>query len=157
MANEIRAKYSTPAPLTISLAPSGVGLASSTGGTSARQATFVDNSVTRYGRIHLYPRVKLGTTPTTGRLVYFWLLKSDGTNRTDGAGATDAAITIRNAELLGTAVTSSTTGEVVQPHLVIENPGPGWSVAVGHDSVAALDATGSNHVINWIGELPEVQ
>lgn len=153
MANAIKPLFGSPAALTISLA----SLASSAGGATARQSTIVDNSTTRYSRIHLYPKVKLGTTPTVSKLVYFWLLKSDGTNRTDGAGTTDAALTVKNAELIGTAVTTATTGENIQPHFTIENPGKEWGIAVGHDSVAALDSTGGNHVINWIGVVDEIQ
>lgn len=154
MANAIKPLYATSASLTISLG----GLASSTGGLTARQSTLVDNSTTRYSRIHLYPKIKHGTTPTANKFVYFWLLKGDGTNRTDGAGATDAALTIKNAELLGAATNNSaTTGETVQPHFVIDNPGLEWGVAVGHDAVAALDATNGNHTIRWTGEMPEVQ
>lgn len=146
----------TPNALTISLG----SLASSTGGISARQSTIVDNTTTRYQRIHVYPKVKLGTSPTASKLVYFWLLKDDGSttpNRTDAAGASDAALTIKNATMLATGVNpSNTSGELIQPDFVIENPGPKWAIAIGHDTVAALDSTGGNHVINWVGENPEV-
>lgn len=150
----------TPNALTISLAPSGTGLASSTGGTSARQSTIVDNTTTRYQRIHVYPKITVGTTPTAGKLIYFWLIKDDGSttpNRTDGAGASDAALTIKTATLLATAATTSNTSDIpYQPDFTIENPGPKWGIAVGHDLVAALNSTGSNHVITWVGETPEV-
>lgn len=145
----------TPNALTITLA----SLASSTGGATARQSTLVDNTTTRYGRIHLYPKVKLGTSPTASRLVYVFLIKDDGSttpNRTDGAGASDAGITVLNAEVIGTAYATAVTGAVIQPHFVIENPGPKWAVAVGHDTGANLDATGGNHSITWVGENPEV-
>jgi hypothetical protein len=145
----------TPNALTITLA----SLGSATGGTGARQSAVVDNTTTRYARIHLYPRIKLGTSPTAGRLIYFFLIKDDGSttpNRTDGAGAGDAALTPLNAEVIGTAYTTNATGAVIQPHFTIENPGPKWAIAVGQDTGVILDATGGNHSITWVGEQPEV-
>lgn len=153
MPNAIKPLYSSVNTLTITLA----SLASSTGGLSARQSTFVDNTTTRYARIHVYPKVKLGSAPTATRLVYVWALMGDGTNRTDGAGGTDAALTVKNAELRITAVTTSTTGENIQPYFTIENPGREWAVAIGHDTGVNLDSTGSNHVVDWVGEVMEVQ
>lgn len=162
MPNAIKPLYNgggslaTANALTITLA----SLASSTFGAAARQATIVDNTTTRYRLIHVYPRIKLGTSPTASRSVFFWLIKDDGAtspNRTDGAGASDAALTIRNAQNVCVAVTTSTTGEVVQPHFTIEDPGPKWTIAVGHDTGVALDPTGGNHSITWTGENPEVQ
>jgi hypothetical protein len=154
MATEIRAKYSASAALTITLA----SLASSANGATARQSTFVDNSSTRHRRIHLYASIKHGTSPTISKGVFFWLLKGDGTVRTDGAGPSDAGLTIKNAEMLGVlSNTSTTTGEVVAGHFTIQDPGPEWAVAVGQDSGTALDSTPGNQSIRWVGETDEIQ
>lgn len=157
MPSEIKEKFSTAAALTITLA----SLSSSTSGVG-RQATFVDNSTTRYGKILLYLKIKQGTSPTSGRAVYVWALRSDaGTpQRTDGAGASDAALTAVAAQLIGVLqnkASGAATGEDITGEVVFENPGPGWSIAISHDTGVNLDSTGGNHAVTWIGVNPEVQ
>lgn len=158
MPNEIKAKYSSPASLAITLA----SLASSTGGLSARQSTMVDNSTNKYQRIYLYGKVTVGTTPTANTAIYIWLLKYDAgssaTIATDNAGASDAALTVANARLLRAIPVPVTTSNVTH-HFdeVIDDPGPGWGVAVGHDTAVNLNSTAGNHDIRWIGVNPEVQ
>ena len=49
------------------------------------------------------------------------------------------------------------TGDLMQEGFVIEDPGPKWTVAVVHDTVAALDATNGNHVVEYVGINPEAQ
>lgn len=154
MPNEIKAKYSAAASLTISLG----SLASSTTGVG-RQSTMVDNSTTKYQRIHLYAKIRVGTSPTANRSIRLYLIKGDASSfRTDNAGASDAALTLDNARFIGALfVDVTTSGLDYCGDFEIENPGPSWGTLVSHDTVAALDPTGGNHVITWIGENPEVQ
>ncbi len=154
MANEIKQKYSTPAALTITLA----SLASSTTFVG-RQSTLVDNSTTRYEKILLFVKLTQGTSPTGNRGAYFFALRTDGTIYTDGAGDTDAALTILNAEAIGGLVNkaSPSTGDVLRGVFVLDNPGPKWGVALYQDTGVALSSTGSDHDIRWVGVLPEVQ
>lgn len=158
MANEIKDKFSTSAALTITLA----SLASSTAG-AGRQSTIVDNSSTRWGEILLYVLLKQGTSPTGNKGANIYLIRDDAdattAHRSDGAGASDAAITILNAPLVGRLVNkaSPATGDNLYGEFVIYKPGPKWGVAVVHDTGVNLDSTGSNHWIRWIGTNPEVQ
>jgi len=157
MPNEIKQKYSASAAMTITLA----SLPSSTAGVG-RQTTLVDNSVTKFERIIVFARIKLGTSPTGSRNIYFYLLRSDNDGTpsiTDNAGASDAAITVKNAIPVGSALVGFTpsTGDEFRLELPINDPGPKWGIAVVHDTGANLNSTGSNHWLRWIGVNPEVQ
>lgn len=154
MPNAILSKFATRATLTISLN----SLATSTAGVG-RQSTLVDNSATRYSRIILSASIKLGTSPTGNRAVYVYLIRGNGTERADGAGPTDAGITVVNAELLGVMASKSSpaTGDVLVGAFLIEEPGPEWGIAIVHDTGVNLDSTGGNHVLSYVGVNPEVQ
>ena len=154
MANEIKQKYGSSTTLTVTLA----NLASSAGG--GRQSTMVDNSNDRFELIHLFVKVKLGTNPNNNKTVQVYLLQGNGNGlRTDGAGATDAAITVKNAPLVGILDTgaSAGTGDVLQGQFAIHDPGPEWGVAIVHDTGAALDGTPGNHAVEYVGKNPEIQ
>lgn len=143
------------APLTITLA----SLASSTAGVG-RQSTMIDNATTRYKRIYLSASIKLGTSPNSNALIALYLLRYDGTSiRTDGAGTTDAGLTVKNAQQFATLVTgpSASTGDVLTDTFTIDDPGRNWGIAIVNITGVALDATGSNHVINWYAEVPQIQ
>lgn len=150
MANEIKSKLSSSAGLTITLA----SLASSTAGVG-RQSTIVDNSSTLYKKVHIYGTIPTGTSPTANKSIYVYLIKSDGTIRTDGAGASDAAITIVNAQLIAAMITDDTSDKAYYFDCVVEDPGPEWGIAIVHDTGVNLNSSG--HDINWVGQLPEVQ
>lgn len=139
--------------LTISLA----SLATSTAGVG-RQSTIVDNSTTKYDSALLNVLIKLGTSPTANKSIYIYLIQSDGTNRTDGAGASDAGITIKNAQLLGTLTTGAApaTGDNLRKTLYIDNLGQEWGIVIVHDTGVNLDSTGGNHVIKFAGYKWEV-
>lgn len=154
MANEIKDKFSSPSSFTIALA----SLSSSTAGVG-RQSTIIDNSTTRYGKVIVYLKVKLGTSPTGNRSVYIYGIRSDGTLRSDGAGASDAAITVLNSTIIGALITkaSPSTGDVLQGECTFYEPGPEWGIAVVHDTGVNLNSTESNHAYTWVGVNPEIQ
>src|SRR5262245_18053108 len=153
MANEIKALFGTTAQLTITLA--------SLANVSGRQSTFVDNSTTRWQKIHLYCKVTTGTSPTTIKGIYIYLLEADRTASpnvvTDGGGLTGAAITVVNACQLAGMHADATSNKAYSIDTIVNNPGPSWGVAVYHDTGVALNATAGNHAIWWLGENPEVQ
>lgn len=153
MASEIKAKYGSVTAFTITVA--------SLADASARQADIIDNSTSRFQKIYVFAKVKLGTSPSSNRGVFFYLIRDDGvTNvRTDNAGASDAAITIVNAQQVGALTTgpSAATGDVLRDAFVFLDPGPKWTIAVLNNSGVALDSTGANHTIEWFGENPESQ
>jgi len=148
MAINIQRVGSSYAALTISLA----SLATSTAGVG-RQSTIVNNSTTKYDYALLNVLIKLGTSPTANKSVYVYLIQSNGTNRTDGAGASDAALTIKNAALIGIMTTGSApgTGDNLRKTFNVEGLGQEWGIAIVHDSAVNLDSTGGNHVLTWAG------
>ena len=154
MSNEVKQLFGSPTAFTITVA----SLASSTAGVG-RQSTLVDNSSTRYGRLLVFVKLKQGTSPTGNRGAQVYLLRGDGTNRDDGAGASDAALTVLNAQLIGQLVNkpSPATGDVLQGWFVVDEPGKEFGLAIVHDTGVALDSTGGNHLVQFIGVNPEVQ
>jgi len=154
MPTSILPKFSASSAITITLG----GLAHN----AARQGTIVDNSATRHERVILHCKAKLGTSPTANGYVGVYLIRDDdgGTPiRDDNAGSSDAAITLKNARLIGSLLSgpSPATGDVLSRSFVVDDPGPKWTVAVLNASGVALDATGSNHAITFVGVSPEVQ
>lgn len=157
MANEIKDKFASSAALTITLA----SLASSSSG-AGRQSDIVDNTTNRYQAVLIYIKIKLGTSPTGSKGVYVYLIRDDnnGTNhRSDGAGASDAALTVQNAQLIGVMAdkASPATGDVLYGEFLVERPGPKWGIAIVHDTGVNLDSTGGNHWARYVGLNPEVQ
>ena len=155
-ASEIKDKFSSSASLTLTPA----SLASSTAGVG-RQSTMVDNSTTRYGRITLYVKITVGTTPTAARSIRIYFLRGDqnGTpHRTDGAGTSDAGLTVKNATLVGALYVDVATSDLpYYGEFVVDAPGPEWGVCIVHDTGVNLNATGGNHWVNWVGSNPENQ
>jgi len=151
MANQVLEKYGTATAITITLG----GLANS----AARQGTVVDNTTTRFSKVLVAASIKTGTSPTGNTLVSLYLIRDDGTIRTDAAGASDAAITPVNAQTIGTLTTkaSPSTGDVLADLFVVYDPGPKWTVAVLNGTGVSLDATNGNHVIEFTGVNPEIQ
>lgn len=156
MANEIKAKLGTATAMTITLA----SLASSAT-FAGQQTTMVDNTTTLWQRIHLYVKVTTGTSPTANRGIYIYLIKGNKAASpdiiTDGAGATNAALTVVAAQQIGGALTDATSNKAYQIDLLIDGPGPSWGVAIVHDTGVALNSTAGNHAVYYVGENPEVQ
>jgi hypothetical protein len=155
MSNEIKAKYGASTPLSITLA----NLASSAAGVG-RQSALIDNSSNRFGLVHLFVKVTLGTNPASNKTVQVYLLQGDGGGlQTDGAGAADAPLTIKNAPLLGVLSTggSAASSDVLQKQFNVHEPGPQWAIAIVHDTGTPLSATAANHAVHYLGDDPEVQ
>ena len=154
MSNEIKPLFGSPTAFTITLA----SLASSTAG-AGRQSTLVDNNTTRWGRLLVFVKLKQGASPTGNRAAQVYLLRGDGTNRDDGAGASDAALTVLNSQLIGMLVNKSSpaTGDVLQGWFVVDEPGKEFGIAIVHDTGVALDSTAGNHLAQYLGINPEVQ
>lgn len=154
MANEIRTKPITKANFTITLA--------SLADASARQSTLVTNSSNYPGAI-IYLKIKSGASaPTAGTCYEVYLIRADETPTLadDGAGATDAAITIENANFLGAIVVTATTAKNfygVFDTGSLGPLGPKWGIAVKNTTGNALDATEGNHAYEYVYYVPEVQ
>ena len=123
---------------------------------SARQSTEIDNTTNLYVGAYVACNIKLGTSPTSNTIISVYILRNDNNAtpiRDDAAGASDAAITIKNATLIGTLTTggSAATGDVLKGVFYVDNLGPKWSIAIKNDTGVALDATNGNHVVNYVG------
>jgi len=153
MANEINTKNIAVAAFTLTLASLANG--------SARQSTLLDNSTTDYPAALIYLRIKSGAAaPTAGNVYEIYLIRGDGTVRDDGAGATDAAITIENAPLLGTIVVTASTAKNfygVFDTAPLGPLGPEWGIAVKNASGNALSTTEADHYYKYGYYVPEIR
>ncbi len=148
----LKENFAADAAITITLA----SLASSTAGVG-RQSTLIDNTSNLYVSAIVFLAIKMGTTPTANTPVSVYLLRSNNDAPTidDGAGATDAGLTVVNATPLGVLLCSATTsGAVYTGSFDTSNLGPlgpKWGIAIVNGTGAALDATEGNHTKTFIG------
>lgn len=139
--------YSVSADLTVSLA----SLASSASYVG-RQSTLVDNTSTGYSVIHVQARVTTGVNALAGNIV-FYAIRGNGTQRTDGAGASDAAWTPNTAKILDVVVVpTNTTNGTYTLTFRMHDPGPEWGIGVGHNTNANLCVTAGSFQLSWQGE-----
>jgi len=156
MANEIRVKPIAKATFTCTLA----SLASGSG----RQSTMIANS-NNYPAALITMKITTGASaPTAGNAYEIYLLRGDdassSTYRTDGAGASDAALSIVNAQLLGTIALSASTNTAFYGEFdtsPLGPLGPEWGIAVKNASTQALNSTEGNHLKGYVYYIPEVQ
>lgn len=153
MASEIRTKPIATANFTITLA----SLATA----SARQSTLITNS-NNYPAALVYLALKSGAVaPTAGSLYEVYLLRTDlGSYASDAAGASDAAITIENAQLLGTIVATATANKVFWGEFdtaPLGPLGPKWGIAVKNVTAQTMHATEGDHIKAYVYYVPEAQ
>ena len=156
MASEIRLKpVATKQAITITLAALAAG--------SARQSTMIANA-NNYPAAVVYLRLASGAVaPTAGKVYEVYLLRGDDASvsayRTDNAGASDAAITIENAHLLGTLVVTATTSKSFYAELdtsALGPLGPEWGIAVKNATDQAM-ITPENKLAEYTYFVPEAQ
>jgi len=153
MPNEIRTKLDAFANFTITLASLASG--------AARQSTILTNPNQRPAAL-INLRLQSGAAPAAGTIYELYLLRSDNitTYRTDNAGAADAAITIVNAQLIGTIVVTNSLNTNFYGDFdtsPLGPLGPAWGIAVKNSTDQALNATEGNHVKEYATYLPEIQ
>lgn len=153
MASEIRIKPITPAGFTCTLA----SLANAT----ARQSTMLLNT-NNYPAAIVMLRIKSGAAaPTVGTVYEVYLLRGDNSvYRTDGAGASDAAITIENAQLLGTIVVTATAAKNFYGEFDTAALGPlgiEWGIAVKNVSGQTISTVEGDHIKEFVYYVPEAQ
>lgn len=121
---------------------------------AARQSTMVDNTTTRQPSALIgYDIQSGGTAPTAGTIYEIFLLRgvdsgTAGALRDDNAGTTDAAITIENAQLVGTLVVTNTINKHFTAIWTTANLGVlgrAFGTAVRNSTNQALNATEGNH------------
>ena len=157
--NEITDRFDASTAFTITLA----SLASSTAGVG-RQSTIVDNTTNKYLDVLVFVKItQSGTvTPTGNRAVYVYLVRDDNNatnHRSDGAGASEAGLTVQNAQLIGTIVNKAAPAmsEVLYGEFLVTRPGPKWGIAIVHDTGTGLHATEANHWVRFVGLNPDIQ
>lgn len=157
MASEIRTKIvATKQTFTMTLASLADG--------SGRQSTMINNS-NNYPAAMVYLKIKSGgSAPTAGKVYEVYLLRGDDASsssyRTDGAGASDAAITIENAQLLGTIVCTANTAKNFYGEFdtaPLGPLGPEWGIAIKNASGNAISSTEGDHLKEYAYYVPEAQ
>lgn len=152
MAHEIQTVFDGWANFTqtLSALPSG----------SARQSTIVSNPLNRPACLFGYRIESGGVLPTAGAIYEFFLIRGDGTRRTDNAGATDAGITVVNAQLVGTLqVTAATNTNFTDffDTAPLGKLGTEFGSIMRNSSGQALNATEGNHTKEYNLYLPSIQ
>lgn len=138
--------YSSATAITITL--------TSLSDNAARQSTEIDNTSNLY--LDALVRIKTeglaGSTDTVNVYAYGQV---GNDVRTDSAGATDAAITVRNARLIGVIQMNATTPVVSGPMSVASAFGgalpPKWGIIVENNSGASLSSTAADHDVDFVG------
>jgi hypothetical protein len=153
MANAVLTQLVAEQTLTITLASLGVA--------AARQSTMNSNS-SKYPAALLYIQITSGTAPTAGGVYSVYLLRGDGASyRSDGAGATDAAITtLLNAMKIGSikVTNSGNTPFYWEGDTTPAGPlGTEWGIAIKNDTDQIMHATPANHYAKWVYHYPEIQ
>lgn len=153
MANEIKDKFGSATALTITVASLADG--------NGWQSTIVDNTSLRYQDAILSVKIKTQAGAGGDSVVGVYLIRddNDGTpNRTDSAAASDAALTIVNAGLIGVVKIRSAGGvQTEEADFLVHRLGPKWGIAIKNETGATLDTTGGNHRVGYVGLNPEVQ
>ncbi len=164
MASDIKTKY--PATSSVALTLSLASLASDTNLLAGRESTAVDNTTNQDIDHIVSGMITAGTTPTVSRTIEVWAYASfktaSGTpTYPDVLDGTDSAETITSANvknaalrLVASIVVDATTDRAYYfaPVSIAGLFGAMpkfWGLFVVHNTVAALNATGGNHVIEY--------
>lgn len=154
-AKSILSKFGARVALTIdldSLASSAVRV--------GRQSTIISNATTRYTTLEIAVKVTVanGTTPTANTAVHVHLIRSNGVERSDSAGTTDAGLTQNSASSIGVLQVggSPVINQVLEDLWVVNAPFLEWGVMIWHDLGVALHASAGN-VVSYVGKHPEIQ
>lgn len=124
---------------------------------SARQSTLVSNTNNYPAALIFLELTSGGVAPTAGAVYEVYLIRSDGTTADDNAGASDAAITIENATLLGTIVLTATTAKGFVGIFDTAPFGPlgdTWGIAVKNSSGQTISTTEGDHVKGYQYYIP---
>lgn len=146
--------YSTSSGITISLA--------SLGNNAARESAFIDNSSNLYldAMVQLSIALQAGT-PSNDQLINVWFYGSEnGSNYTDNATGSNAAITLRNpTNLRGPFIISTPTAGGLTYRAVIGSVAAyfggvlprRWGIVVENRTGIAFNATEGNHAKSYSG------
>lgn len=149
----IKLAYANSASITMTLA-------SITSG-SARESTAIDNSSNLYTDALVYVALALQTgTPTGDKAFFIYTYASeDGTNYTDNATGSDAAITLRsptNLRLIGVLAAPDSGGLTYKGVYTVASAWGGilprkWGIAIKNSTGVTMSATEGNHIHTYTG------
>lgn len=122
-------------------------------------------------RVEIFARIKTGTSPTAGAEIAFFVARADddGTdeiragdeavNPSTGTQGTAAVVDRVEAqvEYIGSIVVDATSNKDYNKRFQFFHPGADWNLVVINRSGAALNSTGSPHLIRYRGWGPEIQ
>lgn len=156
MSNPILTTTDTKATFTMTLA----SLATA----SARQSTMIDNSTLKRPAAMIYLKITSGAAaPTVGTSYDVYLLRANAAVSpdyySDGAGASDAAITIQNAKFLGSMIVTASAATAFYGEFDTSayGPlGPYWGIAVKNNSAQTVSTTEGDHYKGYLTYYPEV-
>ena len=158
---DIKTAYAASAALTISLA----SLASSATFVAGRESTAIVNTSNLYLGYLLGGKITTGTTPTAGQIqIWLYAAFNDTPAYPNTITGSDAAVTLTSADIrnsglafFNAAVTSTTSDQAYPFRPLSISAAFGdiipkrWGAFVTHSTVAALNATGGNHVLDYTG------
>lgn len=149
--------YGTKVTMAMTLA----SLATSATLVAGRESTAVDNIGTDDAIDALVGgTITVGTTPTANTQIQVWAYGSyDGTNYSGGAAGADGALTPSAKELMRLLIaipsvpTTSNVAHKWGPYSIAQAFGGimpvKWGIWITHNTVAALNATGTNHEVEY--------
>jgi len=124
---------------------------------SAKQSAQIDaNDYLGLERFRFNAQIKMNATaPTANTTVEFYIARTLGDSAAgeiseDNAGTDEAAITVDQAQLVGTIVVDATGGKTYYAHFDVGLVPRKFSLIVKNNSGQALDSTASNHSL--VGE-----
>lgn len=158
MANEVKNRFNPTLAFTITL----TGLASSATlglGAIGQQTTLVENASPSKMNCNITAEIVQGINPTGSRQAVLYYLKDDGFTppyRTDGAGLTDAGITLFTADILDSQgnKASPSTGEIIRLEAVIKDVDILFGIAIAHNTGVNL---GAGSFVHYQLYTPEIQ
>lgn len=155
--NLVRNNVEAAAAFTITLS----GLATTTLGLGAvgRQATLIANASPAKMNCKITANIVQGTSPTGSRQAVLYYLKGDGHGTpytTDGAGASDAGITLFTADILDSQGNKAapSTGEIIRLEAVIKDVDILFGIAIAHSTGVNL---GAGSFVHYQLYTPEIQ
>jgi len=157
LANEVRNKFDSSTAFTITLD----ALATTTLGLGAvgRQSTLITNGSPGDMNCKIVAQIVQGTNPAGSKQAVLYYLKGDGHGtpyRTDGAGSSDAGITLFTADILDSQgnKASPSTGEIIRLEAIIRNVDVEFGIAVAHNTGVNL---GVGSYVRYQLFTPEIQ
>lgn len=138
-----------------------ITLSSLTNG-SGRVSTLVDNSTVQAPKYKVGVKMKSGSVaPTAGATYDVYLVQFDATTSptiaTDGAGVTDAALTVNSARPIGSLILTANTATTFQAWFTVDDPGNFFAIAIVNSSGQTTDTTAGNHVVELYPLIPQAQ